>query len=316
MPTLKSSNKTVGVTIGDPGGIGPEVSVKALSKVAREFSKVQFFILGDAWIIESYRRRFPANCQIKDVTSLKKREWKPGRLTSAQGRASWGYLKEAVRCLADQDIHALVTAPVCKEAIVAHDASFVGHTELLAKSAKRDHVGMMFVAHKMRTIIVTRHVPLRKVPRLITEDLVFQTIMLTDEGLKKQFKIKRPRIAVCGLNPHAGENGLLGREDVEAIQPAIRRARRKHVNVEGPFPADTLFVTDHAKAYDCIVAMYHDQGLIPIKTLYFNELVNMTIGLPYVRTSPAHGTAFDIAGKDKANPSSMMEALRLAAKLV
>lgn len=302
--------------MGDPGGIGPEVTAKAVSRVARAFPRVDFLLFGEDWIINSVRRRLPANCHIKNMSAIKQSQFKPGRISSAHGKAAWLYLKQAVVALKDAEIQALVTAPVCKEAIVPFDRKFVGHTEFLADAAGIDHVGMLFVARKMRTIIVTRHVPLKNVPRLITQDLVYQTIMLTAKGLKEQFKIRQPRIAVCGLNPHAGENGLLGREDREVIVPAIQAARRRRVKAEGPFAADTLFVAHNAAAYDCIVAMYHDQGLIPIKTLYFNELVNMTIGLPYVRTSPAHGTAFDIAGKNQADPSSMAEAIRLAARLV
>ncbi len=174
---------------------------------------------------------------------------------------------------------------------------------------------MMFVGDSLRTIIVTRHIPVKKVASALNKKVIVDTICLANNALKKQFQIKNPRLAVCGLNPHAGEGGKIGREEITTIIPAIKACRQKKINVSGPFAADTLFKPSRTKDFDCIVAMYHDQGLIPVKSLYFDQVVNLTIGLPYIRTSPAHGTAFDIAGKNKADSSSMEAAIRLAIQL-
>lgn len=301
--------------MGDPGGIGPEVTAKALSSIKPKDKNVRYKIIGDDFVFKHYRKRLPSYCEFYDVGRLTQRRWSLGKITKANGNASLEYLHVALDLLKQGVLQGLVTAPVAKEAIVKTQSNFIGHTELLAQHASTEHVGMMFVAEKLRTIIVTRHIPLKQVPKEINAQIVFDTINLTHNGLKQQFKIAHPRIAVCGLNPHAGENGLMGDEDVKQIVPAIKRARRRGMDVSGPYPADTLFVREKSRNYDCMVAMYHDQGLIPIKTLYFNELVNLTIGLPYIRTSPAHGTAFDIAGKNRANPSSMIHAIKLAEKL-
>jgi 4-hydroxythreonine-4-phosphate dehydrogenase len=192
---------------------------------------------------------------------------------------------------------------------------FPGHTEYLARAFDAKRVGMMFVSNRLKTIIVTRHIPLRRVHLNVTTKNVFDTICLAEKALKQHFRIRRPKLAVCGLNPHAGEKGEIGDEEITQIIPAIRKAKQKNIIVTGPLPADTLFAPERSNKYDAIIAMYHDQGLIPIKTLYFSELVNLTVGLPFIRTSPAHGTAFDIAGKNKADPSSMAAAIKLAAEL-
>jgi 4-hydroxythreonine-4-phosphate dehydrogenase len=173
----------------------------------------------------------------------------------------------------------------------------------------------MFVSGTLKTVVVTRHIPLAEVPSAITETKVFQTIALTQHSLQRYFKIKNPKIAVCGLNPHAGEGGKMGGEEIEKISPAIQKAQSQGIDAQGPFPADTIFAAGIREKYDAIVAMYHDQGIIPPKTLSFSNLVNMTIGLPFIRTSPAHGTAFNIAGKNQADPASMEAAIRLAAQL-
>jgi len=208
-----------------------------------------------------------------------------------------------------------VTAPVCKETICRFKPFFQGHTEFLSNAFGIKNVGMMFVAKNLRTILVTRHIPLGKVSKAINTQLVYETVSLANTTLKNQFRIKRPVIAVCGVNPHAGEGGTIGKEEINAVIPAIVKAKHNRINVQGPFAADTLFSPDISKRYDAVVAMYHDQGLIPVKTLYFTELVNLTVGLPFIRTSPAHGTAFDIAGKNRSNSSSMCEAIKLAVRL-
>jgi 4-phospho-D-threonate 3-dehydrogenase / 4-phospho-D-erythronate 3-dehydrogenase len=223
------------------------------------------------------------------------------------------YLTRPIALIKEGAADALVTAPLSKEAVSRYARNFVGHTEYLAKGFGVKNFDMMFIAPGVRLTIVTRHVPLKDVPKLITQKAVFDSIALMARTLKEKFKISDPKIAVLGLNPHAGEGGLLGGEDVKHILPAIRKAKLQGINAKGPFPADTFF----AFPYGCdgIIAMYHDQGLAPIKGLYMKELVNFTAGLPFVRTSPSHGTAFDIVGKNKADPSSMISAIKLACQL-
>ena len=209
---------------------------------------------------------------------------------------------------------ALVTAPLSKEAVSRYHKNFMGHTEYLASAFGVKNFDMMFITPHLRLTIVTRHVPLKQVPGLITQKAVFDSIVLMAKTLKEKFKIRNPKIAVLGLNPHAGEAGLLGSEDIKRILPAIRQANSQGINAKGPLPADTFFA--FPKGFDGIISMYHDQGLAPFKGLYMKELVNFTAGLPFVRTSPAHGTAFDIVGKNKADPSSMMAAIKLACELL
>jgi len=175
--------------------------------------------------------------------------------------------------------------------------------------------GMLFVVNNTKMIIATRHIPLKNVPKMITQALITSTVKLTHHALKLHFKISNPQIAICGLNPHAGEGGRIGNEETKIIIPALVKLKKQSINVQGPFPADTLFMSTNAKRYDALIAMYHDQGLGPLKTTHFNKLVNMTIGLPFIRTSPAHGTAFNIAGKNIADPTSLCEAIKLAARL-
>lgn len=304
----------IGITLGDPSGIGPEVVAKALGSPAIK-QLAHFTVIGQAGLLQNYGLTPGKQLTIISPGEEPPRKIKPGKSTLACARASLDYLKCAVQLLKDKKITALVTAPVCKEAINRSGVRFYGHTEFLAAAFGVKDFEMMFVAPRMRAIIATRHIALPKVKPALSSAGIFQTIQLAHRTLQKTFRIANPRIAVCGLNPHAGEGGTIGREEDQIIIPAIRRARRQGMRVTGPLAADTLFWPPHAKNYDVIIAMYHDQGLTPIKALYFNQLVNLTIGLPFIRTSPAHGTAFDIAGKGKADPASMVAAIQLAARL-
>jgi len=312
---INGQKKIIGITMGDPCGIGPEVIAKALAKpVIRK--RAQFKIIGDYNVYQKLGGKLYPNCSFVNIKSKGSACYAPmKKINRAAGQASLNYLHRAIDLLKKKEIAGLVTAPVCKEAIMVTDNAFIGHTEFLARAFSIKNVGMMFVGNQLRVIIVTRHIPLNKISRAITPTKVYETIHLTHQALKNFFKIKNPTIAVCGLNPHAGEGGKMGREEIEKIIPALKKARKYKINVEGPFAADTLFSPGIAHPYDTVVAMYHDQGLIPIKTLYFKNLVNLTIGLPFVRTSPAHGTAFNIAGQNKADPSSMCEAIKLAVEL-
>jgi len=310
----KLRNKCIGITLGDPTGIGPEVTAKALSQSSVN-KLAKFVLIGDSNIFQQYRKTYPKNCQFIDAIFKTTKNYRSGRPTLKSAQASLSYLDKAIELIQDKHIDSLVTAPICKETINRIHPHFRGHTEHLAKAFKVDHVDMMFIADKLRTVIVTRHIPVKDISASINAKKVFQTICLSHKTLKNTFGIKNPSLAVCGLNPHAGEGGTIGNEELQKIIPAIKKARQRKIAVQGPFPADTLFTDATSKIFDVIIAMYHDQGLIPIKAKYFTKLVNLTIGLPFIRTSPAHGTAFDIAGQDQANPSSMAEAIKLAAKL-
>ncbi len=313
---LKSSRKTIGITLGDPCGIGPEVTAKALTKILPRLT-VDILVIGDQKVFLKYFGNRVQNPRLHflDFKNISSEYFTPGKPHPAGARASLDYLNKAVELLKGEKITALVTAPVSKESISALGISFVGHTEFLAQAFKVKHFGMMFVTQVLKTILVTRHIPLNQVSEAINPRNIFETIDLIFSSLRDQFQIKSPRIAVCGLNPHAGEGGMIGREEKTKIIPAIKKARQAGIDVFGPLAADTLFCEPIVRSYDAAVGMYHDQGLIAIKSLYFSKVVNLTVGLPFVRTSPAHGTACDIAGKNKANPSSMLEAIKLAVQL-
>ena len=307
----RSSNKPVGITLGDPAGIGAEVAAKALANHSLRRAAL-FTIIGDECL---FRKYFPVrykNCTFLDVGCLQSGDFTAGRPSRLTGKASLAYLQTAVDLVKRKQLSALVTAPVCKESIGEIIPSFHGHTEFLADAFHAKDIGMMFVSGPLRVLLVTRHIPLGQVSKAIHAGVVFRAIRSTDIALKEYFRLKKPLIGVCGLNPHAGEGGTLGREEIRHIIPAIKRARAEGIKVEGPFSADTIFYPQNSKRFDALLAMYHDQGLVPVKALYFRKLVNLTIGLPFVRTSPAHGTAFDIAGKNKADASSMTEAIKLA----
>jgi len=278
----------IAVTLGDPGGIGPEIVHRAL-KDPQIKKLAQWRIFG----FTSQKKLLP---------------WQAGELSLVA-------LEEALKAIDRGECQALVTAPISKDHIHRTGFEFPGHTEFLAHHFRAKKHVMMFVSPKLKVSLVTIHEPISKLSTLITKQRVLDTIALTHESLKKDFKIARPKIAVCGLNPHAGEKGLFGNEDTKEILPAVKQACRKGMKVVGPLPADTLFHQAAEGKYDAVIAMYHDQGLIPVKTLDFHRGVNMTLGLPIVRTSPDQGCAFDIAGKGLANPQSMKEAMKLAARL-
>ena len=293
MPTSKSRSKTIAITVGDPAGIGPEIVRKALAKKSIQ-QLARFIVLGE---------------------TQKKSAFKTGKISHEAGAASLHSLDLAIDLIKRKQADAIVTAPVCKEAIGLTHKNFHGHTEYLAAQFNVKQVDMMFVTPRLKTVIVTRHVPVSQISRHLNSKNIYDTITLTHASLQKYFHYKNPRIGICGLNPHAGEGGTIGTDELVKIIPALTKARHKGIQVFGPFAADTLFIPKNREKFDAIIAMYHDQGLIPVKTLYYPKLVNLTIGLPFIRTSPAHGTAFDIAGQNKADETSLCEAIRLAAQL-
>jgi len=293
---LRSNKKVIVVTMGDPQGIGPEITRKALAKQML-LDQGSFIVVGDKKALG----RVHSSVTVIDVPY------------KSAGEGSLKFLEKAVLLIKGGVADALVTAPLSKEAVSRYAKNFIGHTEYLAQAFDVKHFDMMFVTPRVRLTIVTRHVPLKDVPKLITQKIVYDSIFLMAQTLKDRFRIKNPNIAVLGLNPHAGEKGILGKEDGRFIVPAIRKARANGILATGPLPADTFFAFENP--YDGVIAMYHDQGLAPMKGLYMKELVNFTAGLPFVRTSPCHGTAYDIAGKNKADPSSMIAAIQLACQL-
>jgi 4-hydroxythreonine-4-phosphate dehydrogenase len=239
----------------------------------------------------------------------------PGKLDPANSRYVLEVLDRAIKgCLAGE-FDAMVTAPVQKSVINEAGIVFTGHTEYLAERAQAPHVVMMLVGGGLRVALATTHLPLSEVPRAINKENLVRTLRVVEDDLKKRFRIARPRILVAGLNPHSGESGHFGTEDMEIIAPAVAAARAAGIEASGPLPADTLFVPERLKAADCVLAMYHDQGLPVLKYASFGRGVNVTLGLPFVRTSVDHGTALDIAGSGRADPGSLIEALNLAIEL-
>jgi 4-phospho-D-threonate 3-dehydrogenase / 4-phospho-D-erythronate 3-dehydrogenase len=281
----------VAITIGDPAGIGPEIAAKAA-----------------------------ADPRVLDVCTpvLYGRIYTPGveagKLSAEAGRAAYGAIVAAVEDAMAGEVDAVATAPINKEAFALSGLPWRGHTELLAHLTGARSVAMMFHADALRVVLVTIHEPLAAVPRLLSREAVERVIRLAARELPR-FGFSVPRLAVCGLNPHAGEGGVLGDEEQRVIGPAIAACVSDGITVAGPYPADTLFVRAARGEFDAVVACYHDQGLIPVKLLAFGKSVNVTLGLPIIRTSVDHGTAFDIAGRNAADPGSMIEAVRLAARL-
>jgi 4-hydroxythreonine-4-phosphate dehydrogenase len=284
----------VGVTVGDPAGIGPEIARKAAA--ASEIASLCDVVLYGPSTID-------------DLS-----QFDVGRVSSRSGRAGYEAIVQAVGDAQAGRIDAIATAPINKEAFAAAGLPWRGHTDLLGHLTGATRVAMMFYADTLRVILATVHIPLAEVPHALTQDVLEGIIDLSAAALPR-FGFAAPRLALAGLNPHAGEHGLMGSEDDAVLVPAVAACRARGIAIDGPFPADTVFVRAMRGEFDAVVACYHDQGLIPIKLVAFGRAVNVTLGLPIIRTSVDHGTAFDIAGRDIADPSSMIEAIRLAARL-
>jgi 4-hydroxythreonine-4-phosphate dehydrogenase len=328
------------VTMGDPSGIGPEVLLKSLSRLlSLRLPKFRFVsqietnrggendlplslsVIGDRPYLEALARRLRLKVRWDRFSWIEGDPvpvgLRPGKVQASAGKAAYRYLLEAVRRIKKGEADALVTAPVSKEAITQAGIRWIGHTEFLGDSFGCRPV-MMFVTNRFRVSLVTTHLSVRELPKRITRSGVLQTLRLTWESLMRDFGTGRPRIGLAALNPHAGEGGLFGREEKQILLPVVRQLNRSSDSagvVEGPLSADSLIQAASQGRYDAIVALYHDQALIPVKLIGWQEAVNVTLGLPFVRTSPVHGTAFDLAGKGKADPRSMTAALRLAIQL-
>ena len=321
----------IGVTMGDAGGIGPEVIVKALADPAiRRAAKFVIFGMNeqlcyaaDAAEIEPFwgrhqhekiSRECPYKVVVADYDEYSVPPWVRGPSKMA-GEASIRFCLDAIDAARAGIIDGVVTAPISKQSWKLADANWPGHTEMLAARCKSPRKVMMFVAGPLKLALATIHEALFEVRHKFTIGCVFEPIDLLNEALKQYFDMENPRIGVAALNPHAGENGLFGDEEQRIISPAILLAQEQGINCLGPISADTLFLRAAHGEFDGVVAMYHDQGMIPVKMLDFEHAVNVTIGIPIIRTSPAHGTAFDIAGKNIANPASMKSALTTAIRM-
>lgn len=321
---------SIGITSGDEAGIGPEIIVKTLAR--KNIPRARFVIYGSARTIDKVaadlkiklpyclahsisdidpkRKINLINCPQKEPAKIAY-----GKSTVQTARNAFQYITLAAHDALAGKIDAIVTAPISKIAMQKAGINIHGHTDYLARLSRIGNYAMMFVGGGLKVVLATIHIPLKKVPSGVTRENLHDKILLTNTTLKNMFRIKKPRIAVCGLNPHAGEEGMLGSEEREIIIPLLKQLRRRGVDVVGPFPADTVFNRALNREFDVVIAMYHDQGLIPIKLLAFDSGVNMTLGLPFIRTSPDHGTAFDIAGRGIASPNSFAAALKLAITL-
>ena len=281
----------VAITVGDPAGIGPEIAARAAADP-----------------------RVLAACVPVIYAPPASSVFEMGAVSADAGRAAYDAICRAVKDAQSGSVDAIATAPVSKLAFARAGLPWKGHTDLLSHLTGSSRVAMMFWSEPLKVVLATVHVPLAEVPGLMTPDLLAGVIDLTARALPR-FGMASPRLALAGLNPHAGEDGLLGSEEDRVLKPAVEAARQRGVKISGPYPGDTIFVRASRGEFDAVIACYHDQGLIPVKLLAFGDSVNVTLGLPIIRTSVDHGTAFDIAGKNVADPSSMVAATLLAAKL-
>lgn len=322
----------IGITMGDPTGIGPEIIVKALS-MEEPFQFCHPFVFGDKDVlirtlemykidlkIETFGEIPPKGYYTKKIYLYPSTELNPEKLTFGKpgkecGIAMAKYIEDAVSWIKKGWIDAITTCPINKESINASGFNFPGHTEFIAHLVGVSSVAMMFLTPRWKIVLATTHLPLKEVSKFINKTHILSIFKLTNDGLKKFFKIPEPEIAVLGFNPHCGEDGLLGKEEIDEIIPAIEEARKESIRVKGPFSADSFFNLGKDSLFDVVIAMYHDQGLIPVKMISFKEAVNFTLGLPFVRTSVAHGTAYDIAGKGIADPTNLIRALEVASNL-
>jgi 4-hydroxythreonine-4-phosphate dehydrogenase len=316
----------IGLTAGDPNGIGPEVALKTAFQPQPANRRLVLIGQRSVWerAAAQMHRRSPPEIPTLDAPLPRLCTWdpdmappprhRPGQVCADAARAAYACILAATAAAQNQRLDALVTAPISKEAFALAGIREPGHTELLARLTGTRRYAMMLFGDKIRVVLATRHLPLRKVAAALTADAIVEAVELLAQALP-WMGYKRARIGVCGLNPHAGDGGAIGDEEKKIIAPALARCRKRGWNVAGPIPADAIFHQHLAGKYDAVVAMYHDQGLAPMKMLYFDSGVNLTLGLPIIRTSPDHGTAFDIAGKNLANPASTRAALDWAARL-
>jgi len=327
---MKDLRPIIGITAGDPAGIGPEIIFSALSKPFL-YELCRPLVIGDMGVLSAAKKCSGSSININpvmnpaegrfaagfiDLISLSKidfneKSW--GSPTMQTGKAMIEYIKAATGMAINNEISGIVTCPINKKAMQLSGFNYNGHTELIAeRTGTKDYV-MMLAGDRLRVSLVTIHMPLSRVSESLTTENILQTIRITGEALFERFGIDSPQIAVAGLNPHAGESGIFGSEEEKIIKPAIEKSASEGLRVSGPYPPDTLFYNALKEKYDAVVCMYHDQGLIPFKMIHFTDGVNTTLGIPIIRTSVDHGTAYDIAGKGKADPGSLIAAIKMAA---
>ena len=328
---ISDERSIIGITMGDPAGIGPEIILLSLCKPSI-YKVCRPLVIGDVNILNAAKKGVGSHLHIKPLENPEEGMYKLGSIdvlnlsditpdpslwghpTVETGRAMVNYIESASDLAAQGRISAMVTCPINKMAMQIAGCRYYGHTELLAERTKTDTFSMMLAGDRLRVVLVTIHVALKKVPSLLSTPKVLQTIKLTWHSLTDRFGLKTPRIAVAALNPHAGESGMFGDEETNIILPAIHDAENEGIDVKGPLPPDTVFYQAASGYYDAVVSMYHDQGLIPFKLLHFHDGVNVTLGLPIIRTSVDHGTAYDIAGTGTADPGSLTAAITMAAQ--
>ncbi|MDK2877403.1 MAG: 4-phospho-D-threonate 3-dehydrogenase / 4-phospho-D-erythronate 3-dehydrogenase [Thermoanaerobacteraceae bacterium] len=332
----------IGITMGDPAGIGPEIAIKALAK-EHIYEKCIPVIIGDAEPLKDANRFTSLNLKMNEISGINQAKgefgtvdylnlnllspgsWEYKKVSALAGKAAFNYVKKGIELALENKIHAVVTGPINKESINLAGYHYSGHTEIFADLTGTKDYAMMLASSSLKVVHVTTHVSMRKACDLITEERVFKVINLANDAMK-MMGVENPRIAVAGLNAHSSENGLFGNEEATAIKPAIDRARQQGINADGPVPPDTVFVKALAGQYDIVVAMYHDQGHIPVKLTGFKldlatkkytsvSGINCTLGLPIIRTSVDHGTAFGKAGEGRANEESLVDAIEMAIRM-
>jgi len=323
-------SKIAGITLGDPAGVGPEVVIKSLEYFLKKEKDFTFLLFGDIYVVEKNQKQIGADFKInyiKEKEDIKegvvnlldigiiKDEYPTSKVSSLCGKASFKYLEKGVEFAKEKIIDFLITAPISKKAWQLAGYNFSGHTEMLAYYTSAKEVCMVMISGNLRAIPVTVHIPLSEVSRLLTPQLIERKVKT---GLKflKRLKIDNPKIGIVSLNPHGGEDGMLGMEEKEVIVPAVKKLKREGVNCMGPFSPDRIFREWIEGKYDLLVGMYHDQIMIPLKTFYFSKLINFTEGLPFPRASPGHGTGFDIAYRNIADPTPMIESIKFCEKII
>ncbi len=321
-----NNKKNIAITIGDPGGIGPEIILKSLLNF--NLKKTNFIIIGNYKIFQHCLDSLGLNLNLKAITSLDevsngvinvidigiKGNFTQKSTSKINAILAFESILTAIKFALKKKIDAIVTAPISKSGFKLAGIDFPGHTEILAHYTKTKDYRMMFIGKKLKVILHTIHIPLKSIFSHITKESLIKTVIIGNKFLKEKAKINNPNIFISGLNPHAGENGLIGDEEIKHIIPAIEELKKNGINVSGPYPPDTIFYEAMDKNADLVVALYHDQGLIAVKTLDFHGSINVTVGIPFIRTSPDHGTAFNIAWENKANPQSMINAIKYAIK--
>ncbi len=329
---MEKMKPRIAITIGDFNGIGPEVVLKSISK-KNILNTVNPILIGSIDIFDFVAKKlklklklvkidnYPTEIEknsipVIEVSKINIKQLQVGKISPDAGVCAGMAIEKAVSLALNKSVDAIITAPISKEALHLAGYNFPGQTEMIAMLSRSEQSTMMLVSGGLRVALATIHIPIKDVASGISKERILSKIKIVDTTLKNDFKIKMPKIAVLGLNPHAGENGEIGTEEKEFISPAIKISKENNILVEGPFAADGFFGTKQFKNYDAVLAMYHDQGLIPLKLLEFENGVNFTAGIKVLRTSPDHGTAYDIANKYIANPSSMIAAIELAKNIL